>query len=132
VEELIARKREGEIVVTDTGTKQAAPVVDLMDALQASVKAARSHKPGNAEVAPLVSAGRASAAKATKTAKATKAVRAAKPSGEDLSVLSKVELSKRAAALGIEGRSKMTREELESAVAGATAASTTSRRRKAS
>jgi DNA end-binding protein Ku len=74
VEELIARKREGEIVVTDSGPREAAPVIDLMDALQASVKAARGHRPGNAEVSPLVPAGRT----ATKATKATTAVKAAK------------------------------------------------------
>ena len=57
VEELIDRKRQGEVVVTGGETRAAAPVVDLMDALQASVKAARNHRPGNAEVSPLVPAG---------------------------------------------------------------------------
>jgi DNA end-binding protein Ku len=140
VEELIARKRQGEIVVTDTGAKEAAPVVDLMDALQASVKAARGHRPGNAQVSPLVPAKSGTAAKAGRAGKATpataatKAAKAAKTAstGEDLSGLSKAELSKRAGDLGIAGRSKMTRDELESAVADATAASAPSRRRKAS
>jgi hypothetical protein len=54
VEELIDRKRQGETIVTDGETRAAAPVVDLMDALQASVKAARNHRPGNAKVSPLV------------------------------------------------------------------------------
>jgi DNA end-binding protein Ku len=139
VEELIDRKRQGEIVVTGGVTRQAAPVVDLMDALQASVKAARDHRPGNTEVAPLVSAGRTTAAKVAKTAKATKTAKASNvargtsaSSGEALSGLSKSELAKRATALGIEGRSKMSREELESAVTSAAAPSTSSRRRKAS
>ena len=137
VEELIARKREGEIVVTDAGPREAAPVVDLMDALQASVKAARDHRPGNAEVSPLVPAStrkaKATASSAPKRVSASGGGSSSGgKSGEDLSALSKAELAKRAAALGIEGRSKMSRDELESAVAGATASSTPSRRRKAS
>jgi DNA end-binding protein Ku len=144
VEELIDRKRQGETIVTDGETRAAAPVVDLMDALQASVEAARNHRPGNAKVSPLVSpSGEKAKAKAkakTKTKKAAPSSR--RPSGvsatagskaaPDLSGLSKAELAKQAAALGIEGRSKMTREELASAVATATAATTPTRRRKAS
>ena len=55
----------------------------------------------------------------------------ARAAAEDLSALSKAELAKRAADLGIEGRSKMTRDELESALT-ATATPTSARRRKAS
>ncbi len=136
VEELIDRKRQGEIVVTGGDTRPAAPVVDLMDALQASVEAARNHRPGNADVSPLVPASGGKKAKATVTKAAPAANRratAARKSGEDLSALSKTELAKKAAALGIEGRSKMSREELESAVAAATTASSApARRRKAS
>jgi DNA end-binding protein Ku len=135
VEELIDRKRQGEIVVTGGDTRPAAPVVDLMDALQASVEAARNHRPGNAAVSPLVPAS--SSRRAKKAAAPTKGASrpratTARRSAEDLSSLSKSELAKRAAALGIEGRSKMSRQELESAVSGATVSSTPSRRRKAS
>jgi len=138
VEELIKAKRQGETIVSE-GETRAAPVVDLMDALQASVEAARHHRPGNAKVSPLVSSSDPKA-KAKKTAKASggssspaaRTTKAAdRPSTEDLSGLSKAELSKRAAALGIEGRSKMTRDELVSALAPA-ASSTPARRRKAS
>ena len=52
VEELIDRKRQGETIVTDGEARTPAPVVDLMDALQASVEAARNHRPGNAKVSP--------------------------------------------------------------------------------
>jgi DNA end-binding protein Ku len=140
VEELIDRKRQGETVVTDEGTRTPAPVVDLMDALQASVQAARNHRPGNSKVSPLVPAPGAKTktktAAAAKSSDSTSSGRRSAPSGrkpaEDLSALSKTELAKRATSLGIEGRSKMSREELEVAVAAATAASATSRRKKAS
>jgi len=159
VEELIARKRQGETVVSDSTTKQAAPVVDLMDALQASVRAARDHRPGNAEVSPLVpasggsesataKAGRAKDGRAkagTDKARTTKTtatvgeksagrggVTGSSKASRDLSALSKTELAKRATALGIEGRSKMSRQELESAVTAAAAPAAPVRRRKAS
>jgi DNA end-binding protein Ku len=136
VEELIDRKRQGETIVTDNEPRTAAPVVDLMDALQASVEAARNHRPGNAKVSPLVPAT-AGASKATaKTSKRQASGRspAARKSTEDLSALRKADLAKRAATLGIEGRSKMSRDELEAAVASAAtaASSAPSRRRKAS
>jgi DNA end-binding protein Ku len=149
VEELIDAKRQGETIVTDGESRQPAPVVDLMDALQASVEAARHHRPGNAKVSPLVPAT-ASKTKAAPKAKPTSKAAAststpptkrqargrtgppAKTSTDELSALSKAELAKRAATLGIEGRSKMTRDELESALAAATPAAAPSRRRKAS
>ncbi|MGH9016977.1 MAG: Ku protein [Acidimicrobiales bacterium] len=152
VEELIDRKRQGETIVTDGEARAPAPVVDLMDALQASVKAARNHRPGNAEVSPLVpvasrpaTAAAAAKGKATTTAKTTASSKAtssskstasakakAKTPAEDLTALSKTELGKRAAALGIEGRSKMTRDELVSAIVAASSTASASRRRKAS
>ncbi|HTT86905.1 MAG TPA: hypothetical protein VMF60_06035, partial [Acidimicrobiales bacterium] len=131
VEELIDHKRHGEIVVTEGPARPARQVVDLMDALQASVAAARDHRPGNAKVAPLVPAGKAKKEPSRRSASA--GGRAAAPRGGDLSELSKAELAKRAAELGIEGRSKMTRDELEQAVAeAATPSRTPARRRRAS
>ncbi len=133
VEELINRKRQGETVVTDGEVRAAAPVVDLMDALQASVEAARNHRPGNSKVSPLVPApAKKAAAPSSEKPAARRGGGSSKKTGEDLSALSKTELSKRATALGIEGRSKMSREELESAIAAAGAPSSPSRRRKAS
>jgi DNA end-binding protein Ku len=134
VEELIDRKRQGETIVTEGEARAPAPVVDLMDALQASVKAARNHRPGNSKVSPLVAAP-AEKAKAPARPSTRAAGRSSTGGGkaaEDLSELSKSELAKKAAALGIEGRSKMTRDELIRAVSKATAVSPPSRRRKAS
>jgi DNA end-binding protein Ku len=129
VEELIDRKRQGETIVTDGETRAPAPVVDLMDALQASVEAARHHRPGNSKVSPLVPA---SSSKSSKSSGKRSTASGGNKGAEDLAALSKTELAKRATALGIEGRSKMTRDELQSAVAKAAAPSTSSRRRRAS
>jgi DNA end-binding protein Ku len=118
VEGLIDEKRQGKVIVTERPETQPTKVVDLMEALQASVEAARSHRPG----APVA----ASAGPAKRSAKRAAADSASRPAASNLS---KSELQARATELGIPGRSKMTREELESAVAGATKPA---KRRKAS
>ena len=46
VEGLIDEKRQGKVIVTERPETQPTKVVDLMEALQASVEAARSHRPG--------------------------------------------------------------------------------------
>jgi DNA end-binding protein Ku len=43
---MIDRKREGEEVVTETAPREPTKVIDLMDALNASVKAASSGRAG--------------------------------------------------------------------------------------
>jgi DNA end-binding protein Ku len=147
VEELIDQKRHGTLVVSEGPRAEPAPVVDLLAALQASVSAARGRagapaagKPANAgrgdasaretddgegEARPRKQAGGRSAAKS---------VRAAKPAGhreaaaEPAPAPTRSELLRQATELAITGRSKMTREELEQAVADASRG----RRRKAS
>jgi DNA end-binding protein Ku len=94
VEELIDQKRSGEVVVTGDREAPLPPVVDLMEALRASVAAA---------------GGKKKTSGATKRASGSKAV----PSG-----LSKSELYERATELNVPGRSKMSRKELEEAIAG--------------
>jgi DNA end-binding protein Ku len=115
VEELIERKSRGEFVTAAGPVAEPAPVVDLMDALRASVEAAR--------------AKRASGDAGSRS----QAVHAA-PS-------SKADLLERAAELKIAGRSKMSRADLESAIAeveqarpasASEEAATSTRRRKAS
>jgi DNA end-binding protein Ku len=125
VEELIDEKRQGKVVVAERPATQPTPVVDLMAALQASVEAARQHRPGTR----LVGASGGDATAASGGSRPAKRARASAPRTEDLSELSKTELLALAAELGVAGRSKMNRDELEAAVA---AASKTSRRRKAS
>ena len=125
VEKLIEEKRQGKVVVTERPATQPTPVVDLMAALQASVEVARQHRAGTRLVGgsdgdDTATSGRTRGSK-RRSAPATR--------GEDLSSLSKTDLLARAAELGVAGRSKMNRDELEAAVASA---SKSSRRRKAS
>jgi DNA end-binding protein Ku len=120
VEDLVERKRAGEEVVVETHPAKPTKVVDLMAALQASVDAARGRPKGSA---PAASAKRAGAG-----AKAAASASKRSSGEEDLSQLSKAELYDRATAADVPGRSKMSRDELEKALSGATA----SRRRKAS
>ena len=76
------------------------------------------------------SAAAAGPARARSRAKASGAAATAGPQADgDLSALSKAALVARAAALGVPGRSRMSRQELEAAVAGAAKAP---KRRKAS
>ena len=111
VEALIDEKRQGKVIVTERPETQPTKVVDLMEALQASVEAARSHRPGT-HIAAAPVPGKASVKRTTKRSSPQTA------SAAETSNLSKSELQARAAELGIPGRSKMTREELEAAVAG--------------
>ncbi|MHB8681596.1 MAG: non-homologous end joining protein Ku [Acidimicrobiales bacterium] len=116
VEELIEHKRAGEAVVIESHRAEPTKVVDLMAALEASVEAARGRsgaKPATRKAQPAPASGSRSASRKV----------------EDLSSLSKSELYERATELDVAGRSKMTRDELEDAVA---AAGSGSRRRKAS
>ena len=122
VEALIDEKRQGKVIVTERPETQPTKVVDLMEALQASVEAARSHRPGT-HIAAAPVPGKASAKRTSKRSSPQTA-----PAAET-SNLSKSELQARATELGIPGRSKMTREELEAAVVGV---AKPARRRKAS
>ena len=124
VEELIDHKRQGEVVVTDAASREPSPALDLMQALQQSVEAARSHRAGNRAPTPLVLSP-ATPASAGASASPRGAGR-----GDELADLSKAELYERATQLEIPGRSKMTRAELEEAVR--VASSPPARRRKAS
>lgn len=117
IEELIDRKRSGEEIVIESRPAEPTKVVDLMAALEASVEAARGR--GSAKPAPATKAPSAAPKRPAAKAKV----------GSDLSGLSKAELYDRATALDLPGRSKMSRDELERAVASAGSGS---RRRKAS
>lgn len=110
VEDLVERKRAGEEVVLETHRAEPTKVADLMAALEASVDAARRGSASRAGRATGPSPRRGAAAAA------------------GLADLSKAELYDRAAELDVPGRSKMTRAQLEEAVAVASGG----RRRKAS
>jgi DNA end-binding protein Ku len=129
VEELIERKRQGEVIATGERREAPAPVVDLMQALQASVDEVRRRRTGDAADTPARGrSGRAQAASGSRRGRAG----AGGGASSDVAALSKAELLERAAELGIAGRSKMKREELAAAVAAASGAERPARRRKAS
>lgn len=91
VMDLIEAKRKGEKVVTEGDTGESAAVLDLMQALERSLD--RSKGP-----------------KASKDSKGSEA------KDGDLAGMSKDELYEKAQELGVSGRSKMTRDQLENAI----------------
>lgn len=93
VEELIEAKRNDEEIVTDTGPQEAGQVVDLMDALRASVEQARGRRQQR-DTEPEPATG----------------------DGRDLAELTKGELYDLAQELDIPGRSSMSRSDLAEAV----------------
>ncbi|MGH9305091.1 MAG: Ku protein [Acidimicrobiales bacterium] len=129
VMELIEAKRAGEEVVVGERPASASNVVDLMEALRRSVEQVQGGRTrpdgvgtegqelptarrGKREAAAPAANGRpAGQKKAPSTAK--------KASSEQLSMLSKEELYQLAQSLEVAGRSKMSRNELELAVARA-------------
>ncbi len=146
VETLVEQKRQGMEVVTESVREEPAPVVDLLEALSASVAAARARQKavrgGRPSMTPPARAtrrgARAPRARSPRAGSAKAAGGGAKrrsPGEKGASAAgakaaagaSKSELYERAASLGIAGRSKMSRQELERAVRAATA-----RERKAS
>jgi DNA end-binding protein Ku len=134
VEELIDQKRQGTVVVSEGPRAEPAPVVDLLAALQASVSAARGRAgvpvaDASKQLEPVgARATRANKAAAEKAGVRSRAVVARQESAERASAATRAELLRRAGELGIQGRSKMSRDELEQAVADASG----TRRRKAS
>ncbi|MCZ2824312.1 MULTISPECIES: non-homologous end joining protein Ku [unclassified Modestobacter] len=110
VNELIEAKRRGDEVVTEGEPETASNVVDLMEALSASVANAKGHRPGNAQDTGGLTTRRAGA-----DANGGDSDRPA----EDLGDLSKKELYDQAQELDVAGRSKMTKDELEDAVRAA-------------
>ena len=96
LKKLIRKKVKGEEIVVLEATEERGEVIDLMDALKASVEAA---KKGEKPQRP----------------KSTKKT----PSSGDLAGLSKKQLEERARKLDIEGRSRMTKEQLVEAISSA-------------
>jgi DNA end-binding protein Ku len=171
VQAMVERKRQGEEIVTESTADEPAPVVDLLEALSASVAAARARqksgggavsggrRPERAASAPKAgaagngtagkgtagkgtagkgtagkgTAGKGTAGKGTAGKGTAGKGTAGKGTGRPIAArqpaagTSKSELYEQAASLGIAGRSRMSRQELERAVRAAT-----SRERKAS
>ena len=137
--DLIDQKRQGKTIVVETEREVAAPVVDLLQALEASVSAARgSSRPARsarqAKASPSAAGPQRKAGPQSKAGPQRKAgpqskagpQRKAEPAA--LGDLSKEDLVRKAAELGIPGRTKMTRDELEKALRSASGG----RRRRAS
>jgi DNA end-binding protein Ku len=109
VSQLIHAKARDEEVVTEDEPQDEEKVVDLMEALQASVERARSHKAGNS----------GQARKLTTRKGGSKGKESPQLSRDELAELSKSELSQIAQELDISGRSKMSRSDLAGAIAKA-------------
>jgi DNA end-binding protein Ku len=152
VEDLVEQKRSGAVTVVEAPEAPPAPVVDLLAALQASVDAAKGGRGGaRSAVASAGSGSRSTGPRksvsrgTTRTATATKGDAARKGStrardgkatreavGVAADGASKTELLKQAAELGIPGRTKMSRTELQRAVRKAVPEPSKGSRRKAS
>lgn len=135
VQDLIEQKRAGRVVVTE-GERPRANVVNLMEALQASLERARGRgsDAGSAKAAEVADedgehastgsggpAGRASGeSPAEDTSSAGSPGSSRRSADQGLAAMSKADLLARAGELGIEGRSKMTKDQLMDAVKAAT------------
>jgi DNA end-binding protein Ku len=126
VEELIERKRQGEEIVTESQPPKEGQVVDLMEALRRSAEAARGggragqqrsgQQAAGQQAAGQQAAGQQAAGQqAAGKQKGGRAARAA-GNGADIDRMTKSGLAKLAADFGIEGRSRMGRDELAAAV----------------
>ncbi|MER6432103.1 hypothetical protein ABT272_30925 [Streptomyces sp900105245] len=134
--ELVKAKAEGHDVATAEAPPDATKVLDLMKALEGSLKTARSRRGEEEEKS---AAGQTKKAAPRKTARKAAAGKAAKPpwrkappkkaavastrsrneGKRELQKLSKAELYQRATDLEVPGRSKMSREDLIDALARA-------------
>lgn len=102
--ELIERKASGESVETKPRTEPTGNVVDLMSALEQSIERAQSGR---------------SDGDGKQRGRGSKRRRSGRKQREELTNLTKKQLYERAGDLGVSGRSKMSRDELEHAVAQA-------------
>lgn len=98
--DLIDAKRQGHEIVSEQPKAQSTNVVDLMEALRASIDAAKGHQPDNAS-------------------QVTKLATRESSGGDELESKTKKELYELAQELDLPGRSGMQRDELEEAVRAA-------------
>jgi len=135
VEELIESKRNGEVIETAAPVPAPSKVVDLTETLRRSVEAARGRSRESGD-SGRNAGGRGSAAQPSSRASGrdggaeggtsragtgrgtgrSRGQAGKSPEDEDLSAMTKSQLAARAAELEIPGRSKLTRDELETAV----------------
>ncbi|MFJ7200716.1 MULTISPECIES: Ku protein [unclassified Streptomyces] len=109
VEALIEAKAAGEAVEKAESAAQPTGVVDLMEALRASVEGARSPKDTGEKADASGKTGRGKKPAAKKRARASGA--------DSLRSLTKAELYEKATKAGVKGRSSMTRDQLADALA---------------
>ena len=118
VEDLIERKRNGEEIVAEGEPPQEDNLVDLMEALRRSVEGARGRRSG--ATGATGATGEQSQDDTRGTAGEEGPQEPGGPAraeaGEDLSKLTKRELTELAARLEIAGRSKLGRDDLEAAI----------------
>ncbi|HYG94751.1 MAG TPA: Ku protein [Nocardioides sp.] len=114
VQKLVQAKKKDRVVVTESSREEAGEkVVDLLEALQASLDQSKKHRPGNTHsVSPLKTRKRG-------------------PEDVDLDDLSKTQLAELAKELDVEGRSKMSAADLRKAVKQARDAAPKKGRKKA-
>jgi DNA end-binding protein Ku len=111
LEELVDRKRRGETVSTTEEPERTADIVNLMDALDASLRATRSGRRDGG------TSGRAGGGRRRAGGTSGRAGGGRRRDGaDDLAGRTKAELAALAAELDVAGRSKMDRDELERAV----------------
>jgi DNA end-binding protein Ku len=122
VEELIESKRKGEEITAEAPAPRPSKVVDLTETLRRSVEEARGRRgEGTRSGSRAASAGGGGGSRGTDSGGGgrgrTRAARTDEgPSEEDLSGMTKSQLTALAAELGISGRSRMSRDELETAI----------------
>ncbi len=115
---LIEAKQAGETVEKAEPAAEPTGVVDLMDALRASIERAGSPKPTGGKA---TASGRASASSKTAAKKPAAKKRIRSAPEEDLAGLTKADLYKKAAAANLPGRSHMSRDDLVRALSSAAA-----------
>lgn len=119
--QLVEAKRTGQTVEKGEPPPRSTNVIDLMDALRASVEQAKTTRKSSEEEAPEAAGGRppARSKRTTERRSSGRPGRAAKSSKiSELEGLSKAELYRRASEADIPGRSSMTRTELIKALTG--------------
>lgn len=119
VEQLIESKRKGEEITAEAPAPRPSKVVDLTETLRRSVEEARGRRGGAARSGSRAASpggGRQADSGAGGRGRTRAAGTEEGPSGEELSGMTKSQLAALAAELDISGRSRMSRDELETAI----------------
>jgi len=119
LETLIEQKSAGGVVTVEGPEPEAAPVTDLLAALEASIGASGSRTAGRGRSNRGAKADGTPDRQAGKRGSRAPAISKLRAADADLGSMTKAALLQRAAELEIHGRSKMDRDELEEAVRAA-------------